>query len=178
MGRLFVYAARHLNRLRPLRAPLTWQFAPYPFRRPAGYRTDDNLAIQLMVSARAVTIDDVGRAPNAEALGDLQPAIDLTGLEQVLTRAQPVAERFHPHPSINGAYLLEVSGRKSAVTFRRAVLEAHPGQVTLLTYGTAELLELLVDVPVRKGPVFYIGNAAVSTFSDLESLLSAHGSQE
>jgi hypothetical protein len=128
--------------------------------------------------ARAVTIDDVGRAPNAEALGDLQPAIDLTGLEQVLTRAQPVAERFHPHPSINGAYLLEVSGRKSAVTFRRAVLEAHPGQVTLLTYGTAELLELLVDVPVRKGPVFYIGNAAVSTFSDLESLLSAHGSQE
>jgi hypothetical protein len=134
-----------------------------------------NIRAQIeQAKARSVTIDDVGRPPNAEALSDLHPAIDLAGLEQVLTRSEPLAERFRPHPEISGAYLLEAGGSKTAVTFRRAVLEAHPGQVTLLTYGTDELVGLLSDVPVPAGPVFFLGSAAVSTLSGLESLLAAH----
>ena len=70
-------------------------------------------------------INDIGRAPDAEVSGDLHPAIDLVGLESVLTRAEPVVNRFHPHPSIIGAYLLEMDGQKTPVTFRRSILESH-----------------------------------------------------
>ncbi len=121
---------------------------------------------------RPVTIADVGHAPDAHAPGPLHPAIDLAALEETLTRAHPVAECFHPHHSISGAYLLTVDGHTSAVTFRRGVLEAHPGEVTLLTYGTDELSQLLSKVPVGPGTVYRIDGREVSTFGQLESLLA------
>jgi hypothetical protein len=122
---------------------------------------------------RPVTIRDVGHPPNGDAGGDLHPAIDLANLEEVLTRAKPVAGCFRPHPSINGAYILDVGGRRSIVTFRRGVLEAHPGQVTLLTYGTDELREMLTNVSGGQGTAFRLGDVEVSTFTQLESLLAA-----
>jgi hypothetical protein len=126
--------------------------------------------------ARAVTMDDVGLAPDAAGTAELHPAIDLADLEEVLTRADPVAKCFHPHPAISGAYLLDLSSGKAAVTFRRAVLEAHPGQVTLLTYGTDELRALLRDVPVGDGAIFSVAGTEVSTFEQLDSVLSARSS--
>lgn len=126
--------------------------------------------------ARAVTIDDVGLAPDADESRELHPAINLAELEEVLTRADPVAKRFHLHPAISGAYLLDLSNGKAAVTFRRAVLEAHPGQVTLLTYGTDELRALLRDVPVGDGGLFSVAGTEVSTFEQLESVLTARSS--
>jgi SNF2 family DNA or RNA helicase len=117
--------------------------------------------------ARAVSMDDIGRAPGDEDPRDLHPAIDLVGLENVLTRAEPVASRFHPHPTIAGAYLLEISGGKVEVTFRRSVLEAHP-EVKLLTYATEELEDLLNDVPSKEDEIFKVGGAAVHSLLELE----------
>jgi hypothetical protein len=123
--------------------------------------------------AGAVTIDDVGRAPEADAPADLHPAIDLAGLEQVLTRAEPVCHQFHPHPTIAGAYLLELAGQKAAVTFRPAVLDLHPGQVTLLTYGTAELQELLDAVRVLDDGMLEVEGSVVTSLDELERVLVA-----
>jgi hypothetical protein len=122
--------------------------------------------------ARAVSMDDIGRAPGDDDSGDLRPAIDLVGLETVLTRADPVANQFHPHPSIPGAYLLELSGGKVAVTFRRSVLEAHP-EVKLLTYWTDEMDDLLRDVEAPSGDVFSVGEMPVLTLAELEAALEA-----
>ena len=120
--------------------------------------------------ARAVSITDIGLVPDLDTLGPLRPAIDLAGLEHVLTRAQQTAGRFHPHPSILGSYLLEEAGGKTPVTFRRDVLESNPGQVTLLTYGTAALEGLLRDVSVREGD-FVVNGVGVTTLDELESAL-------
>lgn len=125
---------------------------------------------------RAVTMNDVGLAPVAGGTAELHPAIDLADLEEVLTRAEPVAKCFHPHPALSGAYLLELNSGKAAVTFRRAVLEAHPGQVRLLTYGTDELRALLRDVPIGDGAIFSVAGTEVSTFEQLDSVLSARRS--
>jgi len=122
--------------------------------------------------ARAVSMNDIGRALGDDDSRDLNPAIDLVGLETVLTRANPVANKFHPHPNIPGAYLLELSGGKVAVTFRRSVLEAHP-EVKLLTYWTHELDELLSMVEQADTETFEIEGKPISNFSQLDKVLSS-----
>ena len=122
--------------------------------------------------ARSVSMDDVGRAPDEKPSDLLHPAIDLAGLEQVLTRAAPVAERFHSHPTIPGVYLIETEAGKAAVTFRRPVLETHP-ELKLLTYGTKELDELLGDVADPTGESFGVRGTLVVDLDGLESALGA-----
>ena len=122
--------------------------------------------------ARSVSMDDIGRAPDEESIDFLHPAIDLAGLEQVLTRVAPVAERFHSHPTIPGAYLIETEAGKVAVTFRRPVLETHP-ELKLLTYGTKELDELLGDVAEPAGESFGFRGELVVDLDGLESALAA-----
>lgn len=122
--------------------------------------------------AQAVTIDDVGRNPELGTTNDTVPAIDLAGLEQVLTRAQPVAQRFHPHPSIAGAYLLEVGGEKVPVSFRRKVIDEHPGEVRLLTYGTKEMSELLNTLPGTPLVDFGSDDPTISSLGDLDQKLA------
>jgi hypothetical protein len=117
-------------------------------------------------------MDDIGRTPGGESLVDLRPAIDLVGLETVLTRAEPVAGKFHPHPDILGAYLVELLSGKVAVTFRRSVLEAHP-EVKLLTYATSELTELLADVQSFEGTLFEVDGNEVWTLAQLEETFSS-----
>jgi len=122
--------------------------------------------------ARAVSMDDIGRAPDDDGPGDLRPAIDLVGLETVLTRAEPVASKFYPHPSIASAYLLDLAGGKVAVTFRRTVLEAHP-ELKLLTYLTPELDELLSNIELSKMDTFQIDGELIVTLSQLEQVLGS-----
>jgi hypothetical protein len=101
--------------------------------------------------ARAVTLADAG-GPSDAAAGDaarIEPAMDLDGLERVLTRAAPTAARFSPHPTIAGAYLLSVHGAKHAVTFRTVVLEEASPDVVLLTYENALFERLLVETGVQ-----------------------------
>jgi len=77
----------------------------------------------------------------------------MDGLEQVLTTAAATARRFHPHPTVPGAYLLEVGEKKVAVTLRRIVLDEYAPDVRLLTYSTPELTELLSEAGVEPHPL-------------------------
>jgi len=91
---------------------------------------------------RALTLEDVGSEADPNATHAL-PAIDLPGLERVLTGCPLTSHRFRQHPAIRGAYLLEIANGSVQVTFRRAVVEELAPDVRLLTYGTEELAELL-----------------------------------
>jgi superfamily II DNA or RNA helicase len=71
--------------------------------------------------------------------------LTLTDLERILTQAPSLRERFRPHPEIAGAYLLSWSDSLVAVTFDRAVFDAHPETVRFLTYG-----ERLLDALLRQ----------------------------
>jgi Helicase conserved C-terminal domain len=75
--------------------------------------------------ASPVTIEEVGsdtQPPPPE-----EPAIDLPALERILTTATRTAERFEPHPDIDGAYLLAVGEEdRRPVTFRRSVSMSTP----------------------------------------------------
>ena len=104
-----------------------------------------------VAQARAFTLDDVGgeadpRQPHPK------PAIDLAGLERILTGCAATSRRLHPHPTIRGAYLLDTPKGAVEVTFRRGVLDEFAPQVRLLTYGTEELRELLAVASVSPGP--------------------------
>jgi hypothetical protein len=120
--------------------------------------------------ARAVSMADIGREIDADS-DDLQPAIDLDGLEAVLTRSELTAQLFHQHPRTVGAYLLEIGGDMTAVTFRRSVVETNP-EVKLLTYGTPELEALLSVVEDSETGRFTVGAVEVSTLRELELALS------
>ena len=101
--------------------------------------------------AEAITLDDLESVPEpSEGVG---PAITLEGLEQVLTTATATGQRFHPDPTIPGAYLLEAGGKKGG-------RHASPGNprpvrpdVRLLTYGAQELTELLAEAGVEAHPL-------------------------
>jgi superfamily II DNA or RNA helicase len=120
-----------------------------------------------------VTIVELGDTIPPEP--EPEPAIDLAGLERVLTTADPTAERFIRHPDIPGAYLLLVAaGTRVAVTFRRNVLDEHSPTVRLLTYGTPELAELLPNV--TDDPIdgwFDTSNGTVHTLAALEMQLAS-----
>jgi hypothetical protein len=100
------------------------------------------------------------------------PAITLEGLEQVLTTATATAQRFHPHPTIPGAYLLEAGGRKVAVTLRRTILDEYAPDVSLLTYGAQELTELLAEAGVETHPLdqgrFILDGQVIRTLEELD----------
>jgi hypothetical protein len=92
-----------------------------------------------------VTLRDFDHAE--EPASGPEPAIDLAGLEAVLTSTTLTAKRFRPHPAIRGAWLLQLPGKHDevAVTFRQDVLDEHAPAIRLLTYLTPELDALLVD---------------------------------
>ncbi len=96
---------------------------------------------------RALTLDDLGSTAALED-GD-RPAIDLRGLERVLLGAQRTSAYFHPHPDIEGAYMLTTPKGKVTVTFRRSVLDKYAPTVQLLTYGTEEMDGLLTAASIE-----------------------------
>lgn len=116
--------------------------------------------------ARAVSMADVGQEPGADS-DDLRPAIDLDGLEKVLTQSTLTAQEFHQHPSIPGAYLLETDIGKTDVTFRRTVVETNP-EVKLLTFATPELDALLESIDDIDGDEFAVGGIQVGSLGELE----------
>lgn len=123
--------------------------------------------------ARAVSMDDIGQVPNAEGPLEIRPAINLADLEEIFTRSASIAERFHPHPSINGAYLFDSNGGMVPVTFRRSVLEGHP-EVKLMTYLTPEF-DALMDGINLAAPPFVLDGNEIGNVSDLENALAVPG---
>jgi hypothetical protein len=136
-------------------------------------RIDEIRAEIEAAKARAVTLNDAG-APSdtaASTAARLEPAIDLDGLERVLTRVGATASRFLPHPSIAGAYLLDVNGAKHPVTFRPTVLDEAAPDVQLLTYGNALLQQLLREAGVGYEDWYQVG-FDVSSLEQLEAILA------
>jgi hypothetical protein len=126
--------------------------------------------------ARPVTLDDVGQSPR---LGQsAAPAVDLPGLERVLLSASATSRFFHPHPSVPGAYLLDVGASKTQVTVRRTVLDEHAPDVRLLTYGPDSLLDQLLaaaGVTTNMGAEFLVDGAPVHRLDELEARLADSG---
>lgn len=91
---------------------------------------------------RPITLADMEQEGLAH--GEMEPAIDLPGLERVLSRIAASSECLEPHPQIGGAYLLSVGPfTGTPVTFRPAVLDEHAPAVRLLSYLTPEFEALL-----------------------------------
>jgi hypothetical protein len=117
-----------------------------------------------------ITLAEIGEAIAPEP--EPEPAIDLAGLERVLTTAAAKAKRFTRHPTIAGAYLLELAASPPvAVTFRRRVLDEHSPLVRLLTYGTPELAALLPDAPIETMEAFDAPGGPARTLAELEQFL-------
>ena len=72
----------------------------------------------------------------------LQPAMDLDGLKDALLQITPCAERFSPHPNIEGAWLLDLDATIHSVTFDRTQVQQHDA-LSLLTWGSPLLDRLL-----------------------------------
>ncbi|MDI3339530.1 MAG: helicase-related protein [Sphaerobacter sp.] len=72
--------------------------------------------------------------------------VELADLERVLTHSPSLRERFRPHPTIPHALLLAHGDGQVAVTFDRAVFDAHPDTVRLVSYGDRLLNELLAQI--------------------------------
>ena len=91
---------------------------------------------------RPITLEDMEQEQLAD--GTVRPAIDLVGLEQILTRVAVTGECLASHPQIGGAYLLTAGSLKGVpVTFRPSVLDEHAPSVRLLSYLTPELEALI-----------------------------------
>ncbi|MEJ7784649.1 MAG: helicase-related protein [Solirubrobacteraceae bacterium] len=120
-----------------------------------------------------VTLAELGETITPEL--EPEPAIDLAGLERILTTNTATGERFTRHPTIVGAYLLQLAApRPVAVTFRRRVLEEHAPALRLLTYGTPELTALLPEAPDDTA-TFEAPGGSARTLAELENLLDSDG---
>lgn len=122
---------------------------------------------------RPVTLGDMESEELPE--GVIEPAIDLAGLERVLSRIAPISMCLEPHAQIGGAYLLTV-GPFSAVpvTFRASVLDQHAPSVRLLTYLTPELEALLEHgIESLGGDAGLSVNDAADAAKPLETLAEA-----
>jgi SNF2 domain-containing protein/helicase-like protein len=114
---------------------------------------------------RALTLEDLG---STAVLGDSpRPAIDLRGLERVLLGVERTSGYFHPHPDVDGAYLLDTPKGKEPITFRRSVLEKYTPEIRLLTYGAEEFDGLLAAV----GRSYEWDDSMPGTLADLERQL-------
>lgn len=128
--------------------------------------------------AEAISLHDLERDPTLQPTGR-EPAITLGGLEQLLTSVPVAAARLWPHPDIPNAYLLDIPSRTVPVTFSRAVLDEYAPDIRLLTYGSAELDELLAlsgvgDLrPVAEA--FEVDGAQVGTVEELLAAMNDRG---
>ena len=72
--------------------------------------------------------------------------VTLTDLERTLVQSQALRVRFRPHPTISGAHLLDWNAQDHEVTFNPALFDEHPNTLTLLSFGSELLAELLEGI--------------------------------
>ncbi len=92
--------------------------------------------------------------PELSLLGQLGDVpVRLEDLARLVPTLPGLAERFRPHPEIEGAWLVSWRDRLHAVTFDRAVFDRHSDTLQFLTYGNPLLTELLetIDPPEGRG---------------------------
>jgi hypothetical protein len=81
-----------------------------------------------------------------EAPADVPVSVTLTELERTLVRSKALGLRFRAHPSIPGAHLLDWNGEDHEITFNPMLFDEHPNTLTLLSFGSDLLNEVLGDV--------------------------------
>ena len=81
-----------------------------------------------------------------EAPADLPVPLTLTEMERSLVLSKALGLRFRPHPSIPGAHLLDWNGEDQEITFNPELFDDHPNTLTLLSFGSELLDEVLEAV--------------------------------
>ena len=71
--------------------------------------------------------------------------VTLQELERTIAESKALGERLKPHPKLTGAHLLDWHGNWQEVTFNPKLFDEHPNSLTLLSYGS-ELLGDILDV--------------------------------
>jgi superfamily II DNA or RNA helicase len=124
---------------------------------------------------RPVTLEDMESTDLPDPV--LEPAIDLAGLEQVLSSISVTSACLEPHPQIGGAYLLTAGTfEAAAVTLRPTVLDQHSPAVRLLSYLTPELEALISSGTAELGGDAALHAAhvqALETFAEVNDILAA-----
>lgn len=84
---------------------------------------------------------------------EVEPApITLQELEQTIAESKALGERFKPNPDMADVHMLDWHGKWRQVTFHPKVFDEHPNTLTLLSYGSELLADLLgvVDPPPNR----------------------------
>jgi superfamily II DNA or RNA helicase len=93
--------------------------------------------------------------------------ITLPELERTITGSAALGERFKANPDLAGSHLLDWHGNWQQVTFNPKVFDEHPNTLTLLTYGSNLLAELLgvVEPPSDRHDSGIIGHCSLDSRS-------------
>lgn len=81
-------------------------------------------------------------ADAVEPVSEEPAPITLQELEKVFIESTALGERLKPNPKLEGAHLLDWHGNWQQVTFNPKLFDEHPNTLTLLSYGS----DLLADV--------------------------------
>lgn len=92
----------------------------------------------------SLNLDELTAEP-VEPVAEQPAPITLPDLQRVIATSAGLGDRFWPHPKLAGAHSLDWHGNWREVTFDPAVFDEHPNSLTLLSYGSG-LLEELLDV--------------------------------
>ncbi len=103
--------------------------------------------LEAALNTQADALDLDAWSAQAEIGGGWSPPVTLSELEALLTTLPTLRESFRPHGSIAGAFWLTLAGEETAVTFNRAVFDAHPYTLQLLTPGSRLFDAVLAQVP-------------------------------
>ncbi len=81
-------------------------------------------------------------ADAVEPVSEEPAPVTLKELEKTLAESKALGERLKPNPKLAGAHLLDWHGNWQQVTFNPKLFDEHPNTLTLLSYGS----DLLADV--------------------------------
>lgn len=86
-----------------------------------------------------------------QPMADIPTPVTLQDLERVLSESVALGERLKPHPKFPRAHLLDWHGDWHEVTFDPRLFDEHPNTLTLLSYGSQLLSDVLdvVDPPAE-----------------------------
>jgi SNF2 family DNA or RNA helicase len=92
---------------------------------------------------------DLDAYAQADTLETTKPSpINMPKLEEILTSASKTKELFNVHPSIEGAYYLNLNGTSISITFSAECFDKHPDTVQYLTFGNPLLDDLIKLYPL------------------------------
>ncbi|MDW8058462.1 MAG: helicase-related protein [Thermomicrobium sp.] len=123
-----------------------------PRERRAQALEDEVAAIERRLAARDQALLDLDAELYDEAFREaIASPVSLADLARILPGLPGLAERFRPHPTIDGAWLVSWRDRLEAVTFDREVYDRHSATLRFLTYSDPLLTELLESVADEPG---------------------------